>query len=308
MKCSWMFLFLTCVGPIALNATEPTWAAIMTLDSSTSPYCGSPYNENCGQYRAYNSSVTQYEQKGLTAYHTFNLPVDGMGQLVISPWVSDVSPCGSTSRPPGSLLRSYHGPIDYGSGGRYKGLNVLARFAVNTGDITSASGDAVLEEAVFFHEDQCYGTGTGNGREYGIVLNNLDGQVYFYWCTLCNGAGAIYNHYIPPNQGTYYTDYTLWYAMWPEDDGNGNCHFVTRIQDQSYNAKDAQSNHDVNYDTYTNSYHYITTSVDTGFCAAIEAEQGYVTAAIKSYGTTLTMSRTDRNYLLLSNPSIYVGK
>jgi hypothetical protein len=286
----------------------------MTLNSSTFPYCGpEPYNENCGTYYEYNGSqvsVTQVAQTGLLDYSTLTLPVDGSSNLETTGQY-DVSPC-STSlfRPASKLLRSYKGP----QSDQYKGLAIQATFYINTADITSFTG--TLEQGVFLHENQCY----DGHREYGIILNNLDGYVYFYWCTNCTNTSAPYavvNHYVP---GAHYSTYTgntfsdgpLWFIMYPEDDGGGNCHFVTRIEGAApnYGVYDATSSHDVNIDhpypsgsDYSNS---ITSSVDTGFCSAIEGEtDAYVSAEIKDE-PTVAMSRADRNYITINY--IDVGK
>jgi hypothetical protein len=117
----------------------------------------------------------------------------------------------------------------------------------------------------------------------------------------------------------------LYWEMWPVDDGNGQCHFQTTVigsaangyptlyTGQIYYNQTAINGYVVGYNNGLTASDPVTGNniigLDSGFCAAVLNESGYVTATTK-LEPTVTFNSNSGAYssFNMNLSSIFVGK
>jgi hypothetical protein len=270
---------------------------------------GGDTGESSAQYAEYNhsrGSVLYQNSTSLSYVNPLRLPLlqspyDGYTIDQTNPGLTLLNCSNGTQA--GQGYRSYLGPWDYSSGGRYKGLMALVTFNYDSSYITGNSGDASgLEQAVYFHEHQCY----DGGREYGVVLDARTNALYFYWLTDANGTcGADCVQHFILNDGSHamssFIGQQLNYQIYPVTYGS-SCAFVTSVFGPAPNCTTVYAS------TTTQVQSSIITN-DSGFCSGVLGEQGYVTAATKIVSTIdYTDSSAAYNAYNLNISGIWIGK
>jgi len=278
-----VFALLLGSGMLVILHAQGTWTQIMNQTGQTTEASATYYEFNA----SISSTVSPVTGEDIAYHSTLKLPLNGT--TIDQTYVNDVSPCGGVSRPSQQMFKSNLGP----SSGNYLGLAAQATFNYTASDVSGTS-PAVAEQSVFFHERQCY----DGGREYGVVLNGLDGVLYFYWSTLTNTNYQESQSVIPsPNSWTG-TEY--WFEIWPVYDGNETCHFVAQIVE-------ANSPWTVEWGPTSTTVASNITGADGHFCSTIRSESGYVTADTK-VSPTVTFASGAENSFTLALSAIDVGK
>jgi hypothetical protein len=147
------------------------------------------------------------------------------------------------------------------------------------GSTGTVGSGASLVEAIFFHENQCY----GDGREYGFSFDATSGTLEAYWGTHMNTPNQVSNTEVI--SGTWYgTEY--WFIIYPQSGGSNGCQFVVQILDTGFNSKFSYT-YDVDDNTNV-------TGADSGFCSTIESESsGFYTATLQYTPTITSIDTTD---------------
>jgi hypothetical protein len=204
--------------------------------------------------------------------------------------------------------------IESGLGTGIKGVGFYGKFNAPAGGVPlTYYANENLFEAVFFHEDSCYGLAsdgkTSDGstsREYGFFLSGYGGGIYAYWGTHENQQGQQVQAQfqlpgVHPSTMYYFEMYPAWQGS--------TCGFYVVVLDTGFNP--------VYPLTFTpvNSYNYAApgaqptiTQEDSGFCSAILASggaSGYVSGNIVvAPSVTGTVSSSVNTYM----ERVFVGK
>lgn len=204
--------------------------------------------------------------------------------------------------------------IESGQGTGVKGVGFKGTFNAPMGGVPlNYYPNQNLFEAVFFHEDPCYGLASdgrssdgSTSREYGFFLSGYGGGIYAYWGTHENQVGQeVQAQFQLPNVQPGVEYYFEMYPAW----SGGSCGFYVTVLDTSFNP--------VYPSTFTsvNSYNYpnpgpVITQVDSGFCGSIAAtsgDTGYVSANI-SVAPSVTGTLPPTCQLNTYLERVFVGK
>lgn len=159
-------------------------------------------------------------------------------------------PCGTASLPvPAQTFIESFSSV-FSPGGIY-GIGFEGTFNSPPGGVTNVNS---IFEAVFFNENQCYGTnglggGDGpnaNGREYGVFLDTYNNSIWAYWGTLENVSTAQVQVELT----------TCW-------SGPGNCTIGTNQQTPGNGAASPVAGQEYFYEIYP----YLTTDPWPANCA-----------------------------------------
>ena len=301
------FLLFTALVAVTTYA-QGTWTPIMNVGGST--------GDGSTQFYIWNSGTTPdpVVTTETTIATSSPLTLSINSGVIQQTGTAGTCPNTGTETLPGvagQTYISYQGPTSYPTES-YKGLAAQATFRYNSADVTSYSDGADLEQSVFFHEAQCY----NGGREYGILLNGLTGGLEFYALTNANeGGGYATGTSIPASHTVGGTNYVFLgnqyiYEMWPVKDivsGVDNCYFNLAIVTPAPSY--------ITVWTGQIMYSQLTgvgiIGFDSGFCAGVENEQGYVTATTKASAPitfNYDMMNSPYDHFQMSLAGIWVGK
>ncbi|HEY6248686.1 MAG TPA: hypothetical protein VI685_01930 [Candidatus Angelobacter sp.] len=204
--------------------------------------------------------------------------------------------------------------IESGQGTGVKGVGFKGNFNAPMGGVSlTYYPDQNLFEAVFFHEDYCYGLASdgrssdgSTSREYGFFLSGYGGGIYAYWGTHENQRGQeVQAQFQLPNVQPGMEYYFEMYPAW----SGGSCGFYVTVLDTNFNP--------VYPTTFTSvdSYNYPTpgptiTGADSGFCSSVAAaggDTGYVSANI-SVAPAVTGTLPSTSELNTYLERVFVGK
>lgn len=201
--------------------------------------------------------------------------------------------CGAVGSPV-SFLES-----NQGSG--IKGVGFLGAFNAPFGGVPlTYAPNNNLFEAVFFHEDRCYGGGGGPSREYGFFLAGSNSSVWVYWGTHENQPSVVQAQIqLPLNPNTEY-----YYEIYPTGNSS-SCGFQVTILNTGFGV--VYSNQ---FNVNTSNFGGTITVTDPGFCAAVTAaggDTGYVSANITT-GPLVSGTLPPPGQLSTFMERVFVGK
>ncbi len=182
-----------------------------------------------------------------------------------------------------------------------KGVGFLGSFnAPAAGVPLTYQPNQNVYEAVFFHEDYCYGSTAGStSREYGFFLAASNSSVWVYWGTKENQAGQVQAQMQIPG---VHPNTQYYFSMYPSGNAT-SCGFNVYVLDAGFNT--------VYPLTYipVGAYNYggTITAADPGFCAAVTAPMsGFVSANIVA-GVGVSGTLPAPSVLNLGLQRVYVG-
>ena len=199
--------------------------------------------------------------------------------------------------------------IESNQGTGIKGVGFQGAFNAPWGGVPlTYFPDNNLFEAVFFHEDPCYGVASdgvsSNGstsREYGFFLAGSNSSVWVYWGTHENQASVVQAQLQLPgvNPNTEY-----YFEIYPTGNSS-SCGFQVTVLNTGFGVV---YNHwlDVN----SNNFGGTITATDPGFCGAITSasgDTGYVSANITA-GPLVSGTLPPASQLSTFMQRVFVGK
>ena len=171
-----------------ISATNPpVWTDILTLQGQTTMASGNYFALGSTNSGSNPNFISQTDLAGIRP---------NANTLALAPNLTTLTSnnvgtftCGTASfpEPPLTFIESFS---SFGNGGIF-GIGFEGTFNSPSGGVTNVNS---IFEAVFFNENQCYGTNgagggdyfTANGREYGFFLDTYNNTIWAYWGTLEN--------------------------------------------------------------------------------------------------------------------------
>jgi hypothetical protein len=188
--------------------------------------------------------------------------------------------------------------IESTQGAGITGFKILGSFNNKTGPITDLTPAQNLFETVFFNENQCYtaGTALNPSREYGFFLTTTNNQIWAYWSTYTNNQTDVSGVQFPiptvsANTPYYFEIYPVLNNVEEGIDFPNGCGFQIYVWNTSGQLLSGYP-FSLDVDGATSSspqgslpsggaaYGIGVTSRDGGFCSAIQADTGYISANI----------------------------
>jgi hypothetical protein len=285
------------------------WTDILNMTGSTSMLSGTYYDVGSGQSPIPNTDLAGITDAfGNPQPNQLTMPANITSLNGGSPPQGGPIECGLPDTTyPLAFIESNFGSAALGAWVR--GVGFLGSFNDSSGPLTGLSGN--IFEAVFFHEDQCYGaTPSSQAREYGFFLATFDNSIWAYWGTNVNRTSQAVGQFqltaatntvaggsVPVAGQQYY------YEMYPVSVGPGDCVMQIAVYDSSINIVYASNPNYKDHQVTGNSIQV----TDSGFCSAVENDSGYVSANITPADSTIT-GPLPGSSLNLSLQRIFVGK
>lgn len=192
--------------------------------------------------------------------------------------------------------------IESNQGTGIKGVGFLGSFNAPFGGVPlTYFPNNNLFEAVFFHEDPCYGSGGSTSREYGFFLAGSNSSVWVYWGTHENQSSVVQAQIQLPgvNPNTQY-----YYEIYPTGNSS-SCAFQVTVLNTGFGVVYSNS-----FGVNSNNFGGTVTATDPGFCGAITSasgDTGYVSANIVA-GPLVSGTLPPTSQLNTFMQRVFVGK